>query len=64
MSILFAGCIAVAACAALAACVSASEKASFVPGPKQQLVPWKAYELPVSPEKVTGVGVVHPPGYA
>lgn len=49
---------------ALAACVSTAEKVTFVPGPKQQIVPWNEYELLASRQTVTGVGLVHPPGFA
>jgi hypothetical protein len=52
------------ACMGLTACVAVSERVSFVPGPKQQVIPWNGYELLASRQKVTGVGLVHPPGYA
>jgi hypothetical protein len=51
-------------CLALSACVAATERVTLVPGPQQEILPSNGYEWLASRQKVTAVGLIHPPGFA
>ena len=51
-------------CLSLSACAASSEKVTFIPGPRQQLVPVEGNEFLASRQKITRVGLAHPPGLA
>jgi hypothetical protein len=51
-------------CLSLLACVGTTERVTLVPGPRQEFLPSNGYEWLASRQKVTAVGVIHPPGFA
>jgi hypothetical protein len=51
-------------CLSLSACVATTERVTLVPGPRQEFLPSNGHEWLASRQKVTAVGLIHPPGFA